>query len=59
MRQAYLDGLEDDESVPLSFREDEELPVAKRVVNTGQDVIDLAEMREELEKHNRAKRGGA
>lgn len=61
MKRAYLDGLDADESVPMSLREGggdgEGLPVTKRTVDPGVDVIDLAAMREQLDA-SRGQRGG-
>jgi hypothetical protein len=61
-QKALLEGLEEDESVPLHFEGGGGLPEgiegpAVRTVDTGDSVINLTDMREQLEAE-RAKRHG-
>lgn len=64
IRRAYLEGLDQDESVPFSMQETE-LPAAgapggfsvRENVDAGVDVIDLTALRRELEA-GRQKGGG-
>jgi hypothetical protein len=60
IKRAYLQGLDEDETVPFHFAEEgvETLPPAERPatrtgVDAGTAVIDLTAMREQLEAHRR------
>jgi len=57
VRQAYLDGLLNDDEVPLTAGEpapDAEVPeITHRTAETGTQVIDLAAMRADLEAGRR------
>jgi hypothetical protein len=65
LRRAYLEGLDQDESVPFAMQQSEMpmagLPGGFRVrenVDAGVEVIDLSAMRAELEAGRRQKGGG-
>lgn len=70
MRRAYLDGMERDEEIPLSFRRDggeeeggEALPgqqgfTVRKGVDVGMSVLDLGAMVADLEAARRRSQGG-
>lgn len=51
MQRGYLEMLHEDEDVPFTLRQDgEEAPgIQKRLADTGDGVIDLIAMRDQLE----------
>lgn len=64
LQQAYLDGLSEDENVPLTFQDSgpegfpEGMSPNIRKADAGTDVIDLKKMREDLEADRARKAGG-
>jgi hypothetical protein len=59
VKQAYLDGLDQDEEVPISFKPEQPEPLEmggariRENVDAGTDVIDLTSMMAELEAGRR------